>query len=282
MGSGQRRLAVVADLLVELVVVLLRDVFFGPRPERRRLVYRFPLAGGHHLTRLVVFAFFPFFLGHQDGQRNVVGIFVDDGLELPGVQVLAGIGLQVQDDTGAALGAFNLADLELARAFTAPAHALAGGQTGAAAFHRDAVGHDEARIKAHTELADQLRIVFLVARELGHELARAALGNRSQMLNRLLLRQADAVVGDGQRFGSRVKAHAHLQIGIVFIQRRVIEPLKTQLVAGVRGIGDQLTQEDVGVGVERMRDQLEQLGDFGLEGKGLLVHCGFECLTIGK
>jgi hypothetical protein len=215
--GGQRRFAVVADLAVELVVLVLRDVFFGARPQGRRLVDGLPLAGGHHLAGLVVFALFPLLFGHQDGQRDVVGVFVDDALELPGIEVVERIFLEVQDDAGAALGALNLADLEFAGAVAAPAHALAGRQARAAAFHRDLVGHDKARIKTHAELAYQLRVVFLVARELGHEVARAALGDGAQVVDGFLLRQAYAVVGDGQRAGGLVEAHAHLEFGVVFI-----------------------------------------------------------------
>ncbi len=40
-----------------------------------------------------------------------------------------------------------------------------GRQAGAARFHGDLVGHDEARVKAHAELADQLRVALLVARQ---------------------------------------------------------------------------------------------------------------------
>jgi hypothetical protein len=83
---------------------------------------------------------------------------------------------------------------------------------------------------------------------------------------------ADAVVGDGQRLGGLVEAHAHFQVGRVFVQRGVVQRLEAQLVAGVRGVGDQLAQEDFLVGVQRVGDQVQQLGHFGLEGQGLLAH----------
>ena len=50
---GQRRLVVVADLLVELLVLLGRDVLLGPGPQRAGLVDGFPLVGEHHLAALV-------------------------------------------------------------------------------------------------------------------------------------------------------------------------------------------------------------------------------------
>ena len=56
-------------------------------------------------------------------------------------------------------------DLEVAGAFGAPAHALGLRQAGAARLDRDPVGDDEAGVEADAELADQLRILLLVALE---------------------------------------------------------------------------------------------------------------------
>ena len=64
-------------------------------------------------------------------------------------------------------GACNGFDLEVAGAGADPAHAFGGCSASAAAFHGDLVGHDEAGVEAHAELADQLRVGLLVARELG-------------------------------------------------------------------------------------------------------------------
>ena len=83
---------------------------------------------------------------------------------------------------------------------------------------------------------------------------------------------ADAVVADGDGAVGLVDQHAHVEVGRVFIQGAVIEGLEAQLVAGVGRVGDQLAQEDFLVGVQRVRDQVQQLLDFGLEGMGLLGH----------
>ena len=41
--------------------------------------------------------------------------------------------------------------------------------------------------------------------------------------------------------------------------------LVAQPVAGVRRVGDQLAQEDIGLGIDRMHHQPQQLGDLGLK-----------------
>jgi hypothetical protein len=38
-----------------------------------------------------------------------------------------------------------------------------------------------------------------------------------------------------------------------------------QLVQGIGGVGDQLTQKNLGVRIKGMDDQLQQLADFGLK-----------------
>ncbi|MNV60185.1 hypothetical protein D3C71_1526400 [compost metagenome] len=89
-----------------------------------------------------------------------------------------------------------------------------------------------------------------------------------------MLAHADAVVGDGQRLGGLVEGHAHFEVGGVFKQRGVVQAFKTQLVAGVRRVGDQLAQEDLLVGIQRMGDQVQQLRYFGLERQGLFCAHG--------
>jgi hypothetical protein len=65
---------------------------------------------------------------------------------------------------------------------------------------------------------------------------------------------------------------AHFQLGLIAVEAGVAQRFKAQLVASIRSIGDQLAQEDFLVGIQRMRDQVQQLGHFGLEGMGLLCH----------
>ena len=270
-----------ADGFVELLVLLGGDVFFGARPQRAGFVDRLPLAGFDHAAGLAAtvfvaggdqFAVLPLFLFHQDGQADVVRVFGNDGLEFPRVQVVVRVIAQVQRDAGAARGALDGFDLKVARAGADPAHAFAGGHAGAARFDGDFVGDDKARIKADAKLANQLSVLLLVAGQLAHKVFGAALGDGAEVVNRLLRRHADAVVGDGDGFGRRVKRHAHFEVGRVFVQLGLVQRFKTQLVASVRGVGDQLAGKNFGIGIQRVRDQMQQLGDFGLEGKGLFAH----------
>ena len=175
----------------------------------------------------------------------------------------------MQGNAGAAFGAGNGLGAEVTRATAYPAHAFAGGQPCAAAFNCDFVGHNKARIKANTKLADELRIGFLVASKPPHKVFGAAFGNGAQMLYGLCCAHAYAVIGDGDGFGGFVKAYTHLQIGLAFVQIRLRQGFKAQFVAGIRCVANQLAHENIGVGIQRVRNQVQQLGYFGLEGMGL-------------
>ena len=193
-------------------------------------------------------------------------------VELPGVQVFTGVFPQVQRDAGAALGAFDGFHFEVACAAADPAHAFICRRACATRLHGDLVGHDEAGVKAHAELPDQLGVGLLVAAELAHKVLGAALGDGAEVVDGFLRAHADAVVGDRQRLRVLVEGELHLQLGVALIQAAVVDGLEAQLVAGVRRVGDQLAQEDFLVRIQRMGHQVQQLGDFGLEGKGLLGH----------
>ena len=157
-------------------------------------------------------------------------------------------------------------DREIAVGGGFPVHALAGGQARAARKHLDTFGHDEGRVEAHAELADELRILLLVAREFLEELGGAGARDGAEMRNDLLAAHADAVVADGER--SLVGLSASIQTASSVspaISVGLDEGFEAQLVVGVGGVGDQLTQEDLPVAVQRMDHELHQLTDLGLE-----------------
>lgn len=156
------------------------------------------------------------------GQGDVVAVLGDGRFDAPGLQELFLAVAQMQDDVGAAAGFADGFEVVFAGAFAAPAHALVCGQARTTRLDGDAVRHDEARVEAHAELADQLGVLLLVAFQLGHELPSAALGNGAQMRGSFVGAHADAVVADGQGLGLLVEADAHFQVGVVFPQGRVV------------------------------------------------------------
>ena len=132
------------------------------------------------------------------------------------------------------------------------------------AHHLDAVRHHERRVEPDAELADQARAVFRLG-ELFHECARAGTGDGAEIVDQLLPSHADAVIGDGERAFVLVGHDADRKGRAVRGQPRLGDPLVAQPVACVRRIGNQLAEENVGFGVNRMHHQPKQFGDLGLE-----------------
>jgi hypothetical protein len=58
------------------------------------------------------------------------------------------------------------------------------------------------------------------------------------------------------------------KLGVVCCERGFRERREAKLVARVGRVRDQLAEKDFLVRIERMRDEMQDLGDFGLEGAG--------------
>ncbi len=262
---GERRLPVVRDVLVELVVLLGRDVGLPPRPQRGGLVDRLVLVGDPVFLLVRV----PHLAAHQDRQRDVVGILADDRRQAAACQQVVLVRPQVQRDLGAAFGTLDALDRVVTLPGRLPADALACRQAGAARQQRHPVGDDERRVETDAELADQPRVLRLVAGQRREELARARLGDRPDVRDHLVARHPDAVVADGNRARRAVVGDGDRKVRVVLVVRRVVERLEAQLVRRVGRIGDELAQEDLGMAVQRMDHQLQQLLHLGLEAVGL-------------
>jgi hypothetical protein len=64
------------------------------------------------------------------------------------------------------------------------------------------------------------------------------------MVDHLVAIHANAVIGDGQGTVLFVERDANAEIAVTFIQLRAGERTETQLIRRIRGVGNQLTQED--------------------------------------
>ena len=136
------------------------------------------------------------------------------------------------------------------------------------------VGDDEGAVEADAELADQLRRhdALLACGAHGLQESRGpALGDGPDILHDLIIGHADAVIGDLQGPLLLVRGDLDLQFRIVAQQFRFRLGLETELVDGVRGVGDEFPQEDLPVGIERVDDDVHELLDFGLELMGFLL-----------
>jgi hypothetical protein len=261
-GPGQRILEVMGHMLVEGPVLVVRDLRTRPRPEGRGPVDGLLFLPG--LALLVQGA-------HPDGQGDVVGVAGDDVAQAVAVQELVLVRLEMQHDLGAPARRLHGLDAVLAGTVGDPAHPVLRPHAGTPGGELHPFGHDERGVEPHAELADQVGIPGLVAGQAGEKLLGAGLGDGADVVDHLLAAHADAVVAhrDGARLG--IEVHFNGQIPLSFHERVICKRFEPQLVAGVGAVGDQLAQEDLLVGVQRVDHQVQQLTHFCLETQGLLV-----------
>ena len=72
--------------------------------------------------------------------------------------------------------------------------------------------------------------------------ARVPDGDGADIVDHLIAAHADAVVDQGQRARLAVHAQADAQLAVPFVEIRLVQGFKAQLVGGVRGIGNEFTQ----------------------------------------
>ena len=211
---------------------------------------------------------------HPDGMAHVVGVAPDEvaqgplGEEPVGVLVLGGLA-QVEDDVGAVVvcaGALPRRGGPDGVALDAVRLPRIGGvRPKGAAHHAHARGHHERRVEAHAKLANDVCGVALAAGMLGLELLRSRVRDGAQVLLELRLAHADAVVRDRHGAGILVEGHEDGQVVLADAHRAVREGGERELVDGVGGVGHQLAQEDLPVGVDRVDHEVEELLALGLE-----------------
>ena len=271
-GIGERDIEVVRHVLVEVVIFLLRDLRLVAHPQGRAAVDLLVL--GRCILGLFGLLAVEL-LAHLHRQGEMVGELADDAAQTPGIQELLLVVLQVQDDVGAASGFFERLQGKAAAAVGLPTHTVLGTQPGATRDQGHLVRDDEGRIETDTELADQLAVFGLIARERLDESARAGAGDTADGVDHLLAAEPDPVVRYRERAGLLVDLDPDAQIALAFVEPVVAQRLEAQLLGRVGGVGDQLAQKDLLVRIQRPDDEIQHLADLGLELQCFFVR--FDC-----
>ena len=165
---AQRLLIVKEFFVIEVVVLLLRDILLGLLPDRDHGVERLLLADGLILRLLALLRFVHELLAgdlHADRIADVVGILADKAAQavfgqIIGILVLVRVGLERQDDVGT--GGCALARLHgvAVCALGLPLPGLVAAE--AAGNNRDLLGDHECGIEADAELTNDVDIVALL------------------------------------------------------------------------------------------------------------------------
>ena len=89
------------------------------------------------------------------------------------------------------------------------------------------------------------------------------------MSHQVSLGHANARIDNGDSVVCFVRNDVNVQLWVALEHSLVGKALEADLVQCIGGIGDQLTQKDLLVGVECIDNQRQQLVDLSLKGKGL-------------
>ena len=272
LGAGvddPQGLVVVEELLpVEGLVLLVGDILLGALPDGNHGVQSLHFGVGLILGLVLggVFLLPGLLHFHDDGVADVVRVFLHQTTDFVFIQILAvllvvGVGLQGHDHVSAGqlpLAGFNgVAVGAVGNPFEGFVLAGLFGDNG------DGGGHHEGGVEAYAELADDVHIIALFHGLL--EAERAGLADGAQILFHFLPGHADAVVGNGENAGVLGPGDGDFQVVLVHIQAAVRQGQVGQLIDGVGGVGDDLPEENLPVGIDGVDHQIQQTLGLGLK-----------------
>ena len=187
------------------------------------------------------------------------------GIGLLGIRL--GVLHQMQHDAGAAarrVGRLGHRDGKRALAVRGPNMRRVA--AGAARKDLDALRHHECRIEADAEAADQRSVLVVFGRfKPIDERLGAGARDGAQRLDQLLAAHADAVVLDHELPLLGIDRDRDAWLRVVAKERGLSDRLVAQPLAGVGRIRDQFAQKHRLLGIDRVHNQLQQLGDIRFE-----------------
>ena len=296
---------VVGEGLVEVDVLFLGDVFRLAHPERLVLILLFEF-GVHFfnflflLVLLFVFLFLNFdvvflilffrflivvfiigdFLLFSllnlkfNGESNELRVLLDKVLDSAFLKEFKVVVLHVEDDlstTGKFLWVFVVVgdgESTTSRGFPSPLDVFIVGLGN----NFDLLSDEISGVETDTELTNHRNISS--AGECLHECLGSRLSDSSEIVDEFLLGHTNTRVPNGEcivgfiRDDSDSEVRLNIELGLLSISDGDV----TDLVEGIRSVGDDFSKEDFLVGVEGIDDKSHQLLDIGLEGE-VLSHC---------
>ena len=153
-APGQRIIKVVGDVFVELFVLFIGDFRLVTSPQRLRFVDFLP---GDNGFAVFLFAFFDLYR-----QRDMVGVFADDGTHAPVIEELVFAFTQMQGDFSTTIFFGDVGNGIFTFASRFPEDAVFWFFACRASTHGHFVGHDKRRVETNTKLTDQLAVFRLV------------------------------------------------------------------------------------------------------------------------
>ena len=254
----QRFGVIVKFILIELLIFLFGDLALVFAPERDHAVQRF---GFDHRFGFAVFAaFHGTMMGHihADGITDIIGIFLHEVFHAEGGEIIAvffffGIFFEIECNFGP--GGFFFAGFNgvTVGAFGSPAVGGIGAE--GLTFHHDPVADHKSGIEAHAELTDDLNIfrfgIFLF------KSLRTALSDGAEIVFQFIGGHADAVIGNFEDAFPFVEIDTDLKIIFAQTDGFIGQGTEIELINGVGSVGDQLTEKNFLMGIDRIDHQIQ-------------------------
>lgn len=125
------------------------------------------------------------------------------------------------------------------------------------------LGNEVRGVETNTELTNHADVG--TRRQGLHERLGSGLGDCSKVVDEVGLGHTDTSIPDSEGALLLVRGDSDVQVLLGVELGRVGEGGISDLVKGIRRVGDELSQEDLLVGVEGVDDKVEKLGNLGLE-----------------
>ena len=254
----QRFGVIVEFILIELLIFFFGDLAFVFAPERNHAVQSF---GFDHRFGFAIFAAFHGTMMshiHADGVTDIIGIFLYEIFHAEGGEIITvffffGIFFKIQCNFGPGVFLFTGFDGITVGAFGSPAVSGIGAES--LAFHHDFVADHKGGIEAHAKLADDFDIfrfgIFLFKG------LRTALGDGAEIVFQFIGGHADAVIGNLKDAVAFVEIDADLKIIFVQTDGFIGKRTEIELINGVGSVGDQLTEKNFLMGIDRIDHQIQ-------------------------
>ena len=253
------RLRVVGLELVELVVLLVLDLAFAPKPER--------------LDRVDPLSI------QVDWKRDKRAVPLQDLPDPPFLAEFGALVLQLDDHLAAPALARALVDRIAAGPVAGPKEPGLGLAPGMG-VNPDGFRDHEGRVESDAELPDEPRGLLVAFAQGLQECLGAGVRDRPEILHQFGLGHPDPEVLDREGLCLVIGGYVDLQGQLVVVDGLFRQLEVALLLKRVGCVGNQLADEDLLLRVKGMDDDIEQLLDFGLELEGL--GCGGGHLCVGS
>ena len=116
-------------------------------------------------------------------------------------------------------------------------------------------GYQEGRVESDTELTNQVEISFFDVFQI---LLRSSTGYRSQITDELVLCHTDSIIDDFDYFSVFIILNFDLEFCLISQDIFIVVSKKSEFIESVRGIRDELSQEDFFLCVKRVDDDIHE------------------------